>query len=409
MNNFKNYANSFQTVINLRLDRVLKLLSFLKSPQNGMKYIQVAGTNAKGSVCAFLQTALTKSGRRTGKYISPNLIKVNERITVDNEEISDSDLNRLLGIIEKEADRVYDEIGEHPTQFEIWTAIAFIYFKEKNCDIVILETGLGGRFDATNVVSENVMSIITRIDLDHTEYLGDTLSKIAFEKCGIIKKNAVTVTANQEASALAVIKERTKEENSRLIIAPDVPKTDKKHIYEKYVYNGEEIFLGLGGIHQLENASIAVSALEALDIPKDCIAYGLKNAKNPARFELLEEEPPVIFDGGHNPNGVGSLIKSLERYYEGEKAVFICAFMKDKDIEGCLKLIKEKAKEILFACVENNERSAKKEQLTEIADKLGIKNSFFGDVKDALSYAKKERCLTVICGSLYLYKDIKKV
>ena len=409
MNNFKNYANSFQTVINLRLHRVLKLLSFLKSPQNGMKYIQVAGTNAKGSVCAFLQTALTKSGRRTGKYISPNLIKVNERITVDNEEISDSDLNRLLGIIEKEADRVYDEIGEHPTQFEIWTAIAFIYFKEKNCDIVILETGLGGRFDATNVVSENVMSIITRIDLDHTEYLGDTLSKIAFEKCGIIKKNAVTVTANQEASALAVIKERTKEENSRLIIAPDVPKTDKKHIYEKYVYNGEEIFLGLGGIHQLENASIAVSALEALDIPKDCIAYGLKNAKNPARFELLEEEPPVIFDGGHNPNGVGSLIKSLERYYEGEKAVFICAFMKDKDIEGCLKLIKEKAKEILFACVENNERSAKKEQLTEIADKLGIKNSFFGDVKDALSYAKKERCLTVICGSLYLYKDIKKV
>lgn len=409
MNNFKNYANSFQTVINLRLDRVLKLLSFLKSPQNGMKYIQVAGTNAKGSVCAFLQTALTKSGRRTGKYISPNLIKVNERITVDNEEISDSDLNRLLGIIEKEADRVYDEMGEHPTQFEIWTAIAFMYFKEKNCDIVILETGLGGRFDATNVVSENVMSIITRIDLDHTEYLGDTLSKIAFEKCGIIKKNAVTVTANQEASALAVIKERTKEENSRLIIAPDVPKTDKKHIYEKYVYNGEEIFLGLGGIHQLENASIAVSALEALDIPKDCIAYGLKNAKNPARFELLEEEPPVIFDGGHNPNGVGSLIKSLERYYEGEKAVFICAFMKDKDIEGCLKLIKEKAKEILFACVENNERSAKKEQLTEIADKLGIKNSFFGDVKDALSYAKKERCLTVICGSLYLYKDIKKV
>lgn len=409
MNNFKNYANSFQTVINLRLDRVLKLLSFLKNPQNGMKYIQVAGTNAKGSVCAFLQTALTKSGRRTGKYISPNLIKVNERITVDNEEISDSDLNRLLGIIEKEADRVYDEIGEHPTQFEIWTAIAFMYFKEKNCDIVILETGLGGRFDATNVVSENVMSIITRIDLDHTEYLGDTLSKIAFEKCGIIKKNAVTVTANQEASALAVIKERAKEENSRLIIAPDVPKTDKKHIYEKYVYNGEEIFLGLGGIHQLENASIAVSALEDLGVPKDCIAYGLKNAKNPARFELLEEEPPVIFDGGHNPNGVGSLIKSLERYYEGEKAVFICAFMKDKDIEGCLKLIKEKAKEILFACVENNERSAKKEQLTEIADKLGIKNSFFGDVKDALSYAKKERCLTVICGSLYLYKDIKKV
>lgn len=409
MNNFKNYANSFQTVINLRLDRVLKLLSFLKSPQNGMKYIQVAGTNAKGSVCAFLQTALTKSGRRTGKYISPNLIKVNERITVDNEEISDSDLNRLLGIIEKEADRVYDEIGEHPTQFEIWTAIAFMYFKEKNCDIVILETGLGGRFDATNVVSENVMSIITRIDLDHTEYLGDTLSKIAFEKCGIIKKNAVTVTANQEASALAVIKERAKEENSRLIIAPDVPKTDKKHIYEKYVYNGEEIFLGLGGIHQLENASIAVSALEALDIPKDCIAYGLKNAKNPARFELLEEKPPVIFDGGHNPNGVGSLIKSLERYYGGEKAVFICAFMKDKDIEGCLKLIKEKAAEILFVCVENNERSAKKEQLTEIADKLGIKNSFFCDVKDALSYAKKERRLTVICGSLYLYKDIKKV
>lgn len=401
---FKKYANSFQTVINLGLERIGLLLELMGNPHKKMKYIHIAGTNAKGSVCAFLQASLTHSGLKTGKYTSPNLIKVNERITIDGEEISDSDMNLLLKEIEEKADRVEKRLGEYPSQFEIWTAMAFLYFKRKNCDIVILETGLGGRFDATNVIEENVMSIITKIALDHTEYLGDTVEKIAFEKCGIIKKNSIVISARQEKAAEEVIRSRATEENNRLYFAEEVKIGEFSDIYEKY----GNVFLSLGGLHQIENASIAVTALKALGTDEKSIEYGLTHATHNARFELMSKNPPVIFDGGHNPDGIASLKSSLLRYYGSDKKIFVCAFMKDKDIKSSLELIKPLAEEICFTRVKGNERSASEKQLSDIADFLNIKHSFFENVGDAVNYSLDKNRTVIICGSLYLYKDIKE-
>lgn len=405
MNGFKKYANSFQTVINLGLGRITLLLEKLNNPHKGLKYIHIAGTNAKGSVCAFLESALIHSGLKTGKYTSPNLIRVNERVMVNGEPIPDDVMNEYLKIVETASDSVEKELGEYPSQFEIWTAMAFLYFKEQKCDIVILETGLGGRFDATNVIEENCLSVITKIALDHTEYLGDTLDKIAFEKCGIIKKNSIVVSATQDIKALEVIKSRAKEENCELIVAPQPKEIETKEIYEKY----NDIFLSLGGVHQLENASIAECALKALGIEEGSIKYGLSHAKHPARFELLGKNPYVVFDGGHNPNGIEALKKGLIRYFGDEKKTFICAFMKDKDIEESLEILKDITEEILFVSVKNNERSAKEEQLLEISDKLHIKATYFNDIKDAYSFALNKNKTVVICGSLYLYKDVAEI
>lgn len=408
MSDFKNYANSFQTVINLSLKRISRLLEYMGNPHLGLNYIHVAGTNAKGSVCAFLQTALTHSGKKTGKYISPNLVRVNERITVDGEEIPENSLNSLLSEAEKASEKVLSEINEHPSQFEIWTAVAFSYFKKMGCDVVVLETGLGGRFDATNVIKENILSIITRIALDHTEYLGDTYEKIAFEKCGIIKKGSPVVTVNQTDEALSVIKERAKEENSALYIADAPLKTNHNLIYERYNDGEFDVFLSLGGMHQLENASIAVKALKVLGVAKESIEYGLTHAENNARFQLVEKNPPVIFDGGHNPDGITALKNSLDLYFPNTKKVFICAFMKDKDIEASLKIIKDCASEICFVPVLDNERAAKETQLTKESEKAGIPSKWFDDAGDALKYAKTKNQPVIICGSLYLYKDMEK-
>jgi len=404
MNGFKKYANSFQTVINLGLGRIELLLKKLGNPHKGLKYIHVAGTNAKGSVCAFLESALIHSGLKTGKYTSPNLIRVNERVLIDGEPIPDDKMTEYLLKIEKVADEVENELSEYPSQFEIWTAMAFLYFKEQNCDIVILETGLGGRFDATNVIEENCLSIITKIALDHTEYLGDTLDKIAFEKCGIIKKNSIVVSAKQEKEAEAVIRKRAEEENCCLIIADCPNKTETKDIYEKY----GDIFLSLGGAYQLENAGIAECALKALGINEKSITYGLTHAHHPARFELIGKNPYVVFDGGHNPDGITALKKGLIRYFGEEKKVFICAFMKDKAIKESLEILKGITEEILFVSVKGNERSAKAEQLLGISDELNIKATYFDDIGDALRCATQKNKTVVICGSLYLYKDVKE-
>lgn len=401
---FKSYANSFQTVINLGLERIALLLELMGNPHKKMKYIHIAGTNAKGSVCAFLQASLTHSGLKTGKYTSPNLIKVNERISIDGNDINDSEMTALLSEIEEKAHEVKKSLGEYPSQFEIWTAMAFLYFKRKNCDIVILETGLGGRFDATNVIEENVMSIITKIALDHTEYLGGTVEKIAFEKCGIIKKNSIVVSTRQEKAAEEVIKRRAMEENSKLYFAKAPKSSEFKDIYEKY----GDVFLSLGGLHQLENASIAATALKALGINEKSIEYGLTHAAHNARFELMAKNPSVIFDGGHNPDGIASLKSSLLRYYGSDKKIFVCAFMKDKDIKSSLELIKPLAEEICFTRVKGNERSASEKQLFDIADSLNIKHSFFENAGDAVNYSLGKNRTVVICGSLYLYKDIKE-
>ena len=412
--NFINYANSLQTVPRLGLERIERLLFYMGNPHKNMDYIHVAGTNGKGSVCAYIYAAYLNKRINVGRYISPNLVKVNERISVNGVDISDEELNTLIMEVEAASKKVYAELSQEVSQFEIWTAVAFLYFKKKKCEVVILETGLGGRFDATNVIEENLLSIITKIDVDHVEYLGDTKEKIAFEKCGIIKspKNGtgtvVTTCSNQDV--LSVIKEQAHQKNNEVIVTGEFNPKGFEKIYECFDYKDiKDIKLSLGGWHQIENACIAIEALNALGFSSEEIKSALSSAKNPARLELVCENPDILFDGSHNPDGIMALKKSLDRYFHDEKKLYIMASMSDKDILPSLNVLNDNKSEFIFTTVQNNPRARTPKNMAEEAEKLGIKSITFPTLEDALLFAKEKKMLTVICGSLYLYKDFSEI
>lgn len=403
---FLNYANSNQTVIKLGLEKINLLLKYLGDPHRNMKYIHIAGTNGKGSVSAFITETLIKKGLKVGRYISPNMKKVNERVSVNNVDISDSDMERLLSEIEEKAKLAEKDLNDKVSQFEIWTAMGFMYFKEKKCDIVVLETGLGGRFDATNAIEENVMSIITKIDLDHTQYLGDTKEKVAFEKCGIIKDNSVVITTRQNADVLGVIEENAKKKNNKVIVTEEFREKGFEKIYEVFDYKDiTDIKLSLGGLHQIENALTAIEALLYLGIDKETIKYGLSHAKNPGRLEFLGEKPDVVFDGSHNPDGIRALKKSVDRYFEKRRKIYVMASMRDKEIGESFEILKDENSEFCFVSVKGNERSRTAEEMRKEAEKCGIFGKCFDSVKEALQSVNDKNAVVIICGSLYLYEQ----
>ncbi len=401
---FTGYANSFQSIARLGLESINALLNNLDNPQNSLKFIHVAGTNGKGSVCVFLQTMLSHAGFKTGIYTSPNMICVNERIRIGQNEISDDDMKRILDKVEKACEKTEEQIGLYPTQFEIWTAMAMCYFMENNCDYVVLETGLGGRLDATNVITTTTLSIITHIALDHTQYLGNTLSQIAFEKAGIIKPNTHVITAQQDEEALGVIKDVCKKNKCLLTTAPNIlpDKFDGIHeIISEGSFSGTT--LSLGGINQIDNASCAIEAARAIGIDEASIKYGLTHASHMGRFELVAHN--TYFDGAHNPDGIKSLKNNLDRYFCGRQKVYIMAAMADKEIDESLKILHEDNAEFKMVSVENNERAMSSEMLCKKALALGLDAKAYQSITDAYHSAVKSGKLIVICGSLYLYKD----
>lgn len=407
---FKAYANSFQAVTVPGLERIAALLKELGDPQDKLKFIHVAGTNGKGSVCANMACILEEAGYKVGKYISPNLIRVNERITVNGNEIPDSEMNRIISEIEPLCKKVEKATGLAPTQFEIWTALAFVYFEEMRCDYVVLEVGLGGEFDATNVIKSNEIAIITRLGLDHMQYLGNTIEEVAKAKSGIIKSGSATgavITVAQDGGAPEVISEAALRHGCEVTVA--VPKlTAQDSIYEIFEVMGvKEIQCGIPGMHQAENAALATVAALKLGIDEEYIKRGIKRAKNPARFELISEEPPVIYDGGHNENGITALMASIERYYGKVRKTVVFACMKDKEIENSLKLLGENTK-FIFTTVKDNPRAMSAEDLKERALGYNVNGEFFEEIGEAYERAKEIGDLTVICGSLYLYKDLRE-
>ncbi len=423
-NGFKNYANSFQAIARLRLEGITCLLKHLGNPQNSLKFIHVAGTNGKGSVCSFLQNIFTYGGYRTGRYTSPNLISVCERISVDGELISSEDMDDLLCQVEKGAKAVKDELGETPTQFEIWTAAAFLYFKSKSCDIVVLETGLGGTRDATNVITDNLASVITRLDLDHTEYLGDTIEKIAMEKAGIIKapvggETGICITANQEKPALDVLKTQCDAKSNRLVVANQPKIRGFKEFKEIFDYTStkgvkiQNIECGLCGAYQPENAVLAIETALALGMDEEYIKAGIKSAVNPARFELIRQNPIVIYDGAHNKNGILALCQCLKRYFpDWQGGAFVMGFMGDKDMDSAFESLKKTAimdKSQIFAVeVKDNPRAATAEEISVCAAKKGLKAHPCKSIGEAYRKAISKGLPVIVCGSLYLYKDFRE-
>ena len=401
---FKGYANSFQAIARLGLANIGCLLSHLDNPQDRLRFVHIAGTNGKGSVAAFLSCMLTKAGYKTGSYISPNMLRVNERISIDGKEITDDAMKQLFTLVEAACVRAEADTGVYPTQFEIWTAMAFCYFAEQKCDYVVLETGLGGRRDATNIVSTTVLAVITHIALDHMQYLGNTIEQIVGEKAGIIKPETRVVSARQEDGAAEVLRKVCVKQNSMLTFAEPILPGDYDGIYE-VLSSGDfaGVKLSLGGVNQLDNAACAIAAARALKLDDDAIRYGLTHAVNPGRFEQVAEQ--TYFDGAHNPDGVAALIRNLDRYFPGRKTAYIMATMCDKDIRTSLRMLDDGAAEFYMVAVEDNERSMPADELACIAREEGLTAKAYPSMQEAYAAAQKSGRLIVICGSLYLYKD----
>ena len=413
MSDFKTYANSFQAKSRLGLESVGALCEKCGNPQDSLRYVHVAGTNGKGSTCAFLQCMLTDSGLKTGKFISPNMIDVTERISIDGRDISQSELDEILAEVEKYAKEVENEKGAMPTQFEIWTAAAFIYFARNKCDMVVLETGLGGRLDATNIIKRPEISAITKIDVDHTEYLGDTIEKIAFEKAGIIKENSAVIISPQKDSVVKIVESVAKERNSSFEIAPEPQNNrhvDLCEIFDVCGMDGLEIHLA--GLHQTENASLAIAVAKKLGIDEKCIRSGLKRARNIGRFEKIDDNPTVVFDGAHNLNGTTALVDAIERYFPEDKLSIIYGAMADKDIDSSLALMKEhgfcEKTEVFTVQVKDNPRAETAEKLAEKFRKFGFNAKPCENIRSAYDNCIKKGNTTLICGSLYLYKNLKE-
>jgi len=363
-------------------DDLKKLLNNLGNPQDALNFIHVAGTNGKGSVSAMLASILRASGMKCGLYTSPFIEVFNERIQVNGENIPDEALARIATEVKQEI----DALGVEISVFAQITAMAFLYFAEKKCDIVVLETGLGGRLDATNVIAPAKLSIITKIGLDHTEYLGDTIEKITKEKCGIIKAGTTVITTScQEKSALSQIESTCRELNVPLHIANPVC----------------DYSLSLSGEYQKENAGIAVAGAKILGILDEHIKTGLLNTKWIARFEYLQNN--LILDGGHNPDGIDALISSLKVL--NKPVTFVVAMMQDKDVAYTSSKILAFAKNVIVTEVKMP-RCMPADELASLFPGCTIEKSSILAVKKAISMVAADE-LICICGSLYLAGEIR--
>ena len=327
----------------LGLRRVGLLLERMGNPQNKLRFIHVAGTNGKGSTSAMISRILIEAGYKTGLFISPYVLEFRERIQINGEMIPEEELARSAQAVKPCWDALNAE-KETPTEFEVVTAAAMDYFMRMRCDVVVLEVGMGGRLDSTNIIETPLCSVITSIGMDHKEYLGDTLAQITAEKCGIIKPHGITVCSpGQLPEAMEVITAACREQENKLIV-PAEPEVISSGLYGSDIkYGGTDIHIPLAGAHQIRNAVTAVEAVKAaaksgLKITGGNIASGISKTTFPARFEVLSEKPLVILDGAHNPAGAKALADAL-RLLQGRNVHAVFCVMKDKDTEGILSMV----------------------------------------------------------------------
>ena len=375
------------------LERITEVCQKLGNPQNDFKCIHIAGTNGKGSVNTFVSSSLKEAGYRVGAFVSPYIVDFCERIQINGEYISHTDLCRL-------SQEVIDT-KVALTEFEFITAVGFLYFSENKIDVAVLETGLGGRFDATNVISSPLVSVITKIGLDHTAVLGETTHQIAAEKCGIIKDSMVVTTYNQPQDALEVISFSTKN-----VITPnqnDLSDVEISVLGNSFCYKDEEYKTNLGGAYQIENALVAIETLKncGLEISSASIKKGLQNAFIPARLEVISKNPLIVIDGAHNPDGADALCEALKDY---ENITAIIGVMKDKNYREVL------AKTLPFCekaiCVKPNvPRALSAGELTVVASEYCQNVSTADNLSDALAQVGDSPIFAF--GSLYLASEIR--
>lgn len=408
-----NYIHSLNRFgIKPGLERINALLKRLGNPEEKLKCIHIAGTNGKGSTSTALANIMIAEGKKTGLFISPFVVNFRERIQINGEYIKEKELANLTYEISKIVPEVEKEVEDNITEFEFITALMFAYFKEQNCDVVILEVGLGGRLDSTNVITKPLASVITQIALDHIAVLGDTIDKIAYEKCGIIKADCpVITTSHQNPRALPVIEKIAKDKNSPLKIAHISLAENVKIVPygSEFTYKGMNITVNLAGRHQIENMTAAAETALALGVSKTAIVRGIANTKFPARLEILSRSPLVILDGAHNENGADVLANYLDEHKL--TPVTLIGMMADKNCEAVVKKIASRSKAVFAVKVEGNPRTETAENLSQIAGEYCVNSFTAENYGYALSLAfqrcKKTNLPLLICGSLYLASDIR--
>lgn len=411
---------------NLGLERTEKVLELLDNPHKKLRCIHIAGTNGKGSTTAMLTEILKEAGYKVGMYTSPYLEEFEERIQINGANISKVDLSRIVTRVAEAVNKVLELGYEHPTEFEIITCAMFLYFHEVKVDYAVVEVGLGGRLDSTNVITP-ILSIITSISYDHMKILGDTLDKIAYEKAGIIKSGVPVIVYPQELDSLRVIKKVAEEKCSKIIEVPNecaklnaLDETGKNRITQTVLIRTDkqsyDIELSLLGIHQLLNCAVSVFAAEELikqgiNISEQNIISALRKVKWPGRLEVINQDPLVVIDGAHNIDGIKKLTESIERYFSYEKVVLILGILADKQVKEMIDTIVPKAYKVI-AVTPNSERAELASELAEEIKKINsnvqVIENYEQAYKEAFSYCNNKDLL-LISGSLYMIGDMRKI
>ena len=400
------------------LERISVLCDLLGHPEKNLKFIHVAGTNGKGSTCRMLSSVLEQAGYRVGLYTSPFIERFNERIMLNGCDIPDEDLARDTETVKQFADTMEDA----PTEFELITAIAFVYYARVGCDFVVLECGLGGRLDSTNVIETSVLSIITGIDMDHTAILGDTPAKIAAEKAGIIKPGVPVLFGEGVDEAEVVIREKAESLGSEYRRTAFEKITDITTDLRgtSFRFDGKPVRINLHGIYQTRNTATVLTALEMLkqsgvSIPDEAVEKGLLAAQWKARFEILADKPLVIYDGAHNPQGISGAVENIAHYLSpmtpDGKVILLMGVMADKDHEKMISMLAPTAVKV-FTVMPPNDRSLASTGVEMEFEQFGTEAAAFDVLEEGVFAAVEEAAVTgrpLVClGSLYMYADVKK-
>lgn len=410
---------------NYGLERTERLLELLGNPHKKLKLIHIAGTNGKGSTSSIIGSILIKNGYRVGFFNSPHLETMEETIRINKENIQEEDLVNLFKEIRPYVNKVIEEGYSHPTEFEVLTCIMFLYLYRQKVDFGIIEVGLGGRMDSTNVIKP-IISVITSISLDHTNILGSFLKEITNEKAGIIKEKINVVSAPQKEEALRVIKNRANELNSKLdIVSIEEGKfielLREEKLFQRCLIKGKrknyDLKFPLLGEHQIINLTLAIKAVEVLEdlayikINEDNLYEGVKDVSWQGRMEIINENPIFIIDAAHNVEGMKFLRNNIDKYFDYNDIYLILGILQDKDVEKMVEIISKLPKEICLV-TPNSNRALKSNILKNIVKKYNKNCISFNNYNDAINYAKrkaKEKDIILAAGSIYMIGEIRKI
>ena len=395
------------------LERTRELLEKLGNPEKSLKFIHIAGTNGKGSTAAMISSVLKTAGYKTGLYTSPYIVRFNERMQINGVQISDEELELTTDLVRPYADAMTDA----PTEFEMITALAMLYFQRNGCDIVVLEVGMGGELDSTNVIDTPELAVITAMGLDHTAELGGTLAEIASAKAGIIKAGGDVVVYGAEPEAYAVFEEKSAAVGARLT-KTDFSKLDIRELSlagARLDFGGlKDIFVPLSGTYQPNNCALALTALLKLRdkgyaISDEQIKTGIAATSWPGRFEVLSQKPLIIADGAHNPHAIEAAASSIRELLGENKPVFVIGVMADKDVEHMTEMLVPLAKGFI-AVTPSNPRALKADRLAELLCSEGADAVATASIPEGIAQAKAlagETGAVVALGSLYFAADVR--